>query len=793
MSKRLFMSSKILKMRDNVTTMKSSHGNRVNKRKYSSDDDESRESRFSVRPNYHKRHNNDSSNGQSSRSGENRRNADSRDEQRRYEKERRDERREDSRRVERKRDDTSRGFEFQRDKSSRQKSPYSKSTRRDHRGDRDSREKSPYRRKTDNSGIVTKNHQHRDHRTKSPVDRRTERSGRDAKDRRDHDENRHRGERRYDKSRTSSPTSRRSDGSSKHKTPDSTIDNRNRDYSAKSPNSQRSRSSKASFRKSESPKIDEAEKSKHYNLNRGVIDRRNSRIVSVIEDIEKSPTPLREENKGIATFSFEDACGPAPPNKASMWESDDESQDESANEGKSKPGSGQHSSRREISPDTPDHMLDDVFESSDDETEDVKYDTTPPHEELDAMTDEEKAKYRTAMEMRYRRRRDQAISQLPVYYPGLHGCQHISEYHIINKIAAGTYGEVFRGKHTRTDEIVALKRFKMEKEEEGFPITSLREINMLLKAGDHENVVNVKEVLLGRTVSEVYMAMEYMENDVKNWIDKLKHKGKRFRTGHTKNLVRQLLRGMSHLHDLWILHRDLKTANILISSSGVLKIADFGLAREYGEAKDIETRMKLTEVVVTLWYRSPELLLQPKTYSAPVDMWSVGCIMAEFITLHPLFQGCDEPNQVDLIFRMMGTPSEKTWPTINKLRVWQTVIFPVYKPGELRRKFLKAKLLDESGFNLLSRLLTMDPSQRLTASEALDHPWFNEYPECAPNKNLPLIQADGNIAPVAGQEANHKSRLEKLLENEDPERAELLRQFNVKADQVKTSDFQLRF
>ncbi|ULT81325.1 hypothetical protein L3Y34_011305 [Caenorhabditis briggsae] len=770
--------------------MKSSHENDARKRKYSSSDDESRESRFSVRPNHNKRHNNDHIKEKLSRDREIGRNANTRDEPRHYNRDRRDTRHEDSRRAERKREDKSRGFgnESHRDQSSRQESPYSKSTRRDHRGDRDSREKSPYPRKTDNSENVAKDHHHQDHRTKSPVDKRAERSGWDAKDRRDH-----RGGRRYDKSRTSSPTSKRSDGSSKLKTPDSTTDNRNRDSSAKSPNSQRSRSSKTSYRKSESPKIDEAEKTKRYNLNMSVIDRRNSRIVSEIEEIEKSPTPLRDENEGIATFSFKDACGPAPPNKASIWESDGESQEESANEEKSKSGSGQHSSKRETSPDTPDHMLDKVFDSSDDETEDAKYDTTPPPEELNAMTDEEKTKYTSAMEMRKRRRREQAISKLPVYYPGLHGCQHISEYHILNKIAAGTYGEVFRGKHTRTDEIVALKRFKMENEEEGFPITSLREINMLLKAGDHENVVNVKEVLLGRTVSEVYMAMEYIENDVKNWIDKLKHKGKRFRTGHTKNLVRQLLRGMSHLHDLWILHRDLKTANILISSSGVLKIADFGLAREYGEANDIETRMKLTEVVVTLWYRSPELLLQPKTYSAPVDMWSVGCIMAEFILMDQLFKGCDEPNQVDLIFRMMGTPSEKTWPAINKLRIWQTVNFPVFKPGELRRKFLKAKLLDESGFDLLNGLLKLDPSQRLTAAEALEHPWFNEYPECVPNKNLPLIQADGNLAPAAGHEANHKSRLEKLLENEDPERAELLRQFNVKADQVKASNFQLKF
>ncbi|CAO4384323.1 unnamed protein product [Caenorhabditis nigoni] len=798
--------------------MKSLYENRARKRRYSSNDDESRESRVSVCPNDNKPSNSDSSKSQASRDREIRRHAATRNESRRFEKEQRGARGEERCRqsrsrmrspVSRKSEGHGFGSESHRDQSSRRKSPCSGSSRRDYRGDRDSREKSPYRRRTDNSGNVA--HNLRDHRTTSLVDRRAERSGRHAESRRDRDEDRHYEERRCpDKYRTRSPMIKRSDGWDKLNTSDFTTTKRSRDTISKSPDSQRSRSPEAPSRRSESPEIDEAEQWRRYQSIMDAINRRNNKAIALEIGAEFSPKPLRD---------------PAQPNGTPIWESDGKNQEETVEVGKSKSGSGQGLSLSTPPPgspiphnmiDEPDviylssddetedagfiphNMLDEpdvIYLSSDDETEDAgfKYDTTPPREELNAMTDEEKAKYASAMEVRKRRQHEQEIYKLPVSFEGLYGCRHISEYNLLNKIHNGTYGEVFRGKHTRTDEIVALKRLNLEYEESEFPLFPLREIEMLLKADDHENVVNVKEVLLGRTVFDAYVAMEYMDNDVKNWMDTLKDNGKRFPTGHTKNLVRQLLQGISHLHDLGILHRNLKTRNLLISSSGVLKIAGFGLAREFVKSNDTEKQMEMTVRVGTLWYRSPELLLHPITCSTPVDMWSVGCIMAEFVTMHPLLPSYDEVKQLDLIFRMMGTPSEKTWPTINELRLWKSVTYPVYKRGELRRKFLETKLLYERGFDLLSGLLTMDPSQRLTASEALKHPWFNEYPRPVPNENLPFIQATGNLAPVYGQTSNRKSRLDKFLENQIPHQSEIFRQFDVKADQVKTSDFQLEF
>ncbi|CAL2049292.1 unnamed protein product [Caenorhabditis brenneri] len=516
-----------------------------------------------------------------------------------------------------------------------------------------------------------------------------------------------------------------------------------------------------------------------------------SNKVLEVEDVEMSPVELKEDTE-ISTFAFPNAVGPSKPSKApKVVERDGTPAIRQVDRYKDHSGP--------VTPSTPSILgdaeeMEDLDESSSDENEEEseKYNLTPDHDDWDDLPEEEKILHKKAMERRKRIRHEDAVAKLPVYYPGLKGCQHIAEYSILNVIAEGTYGEVFRGKNIRTDEIVALKRFKMEEEKEGFPITALREINMLLKAGSHDNIVNVKQILLGNKVTDVYMAMEYVEHDIKSLIDKMRKKNQRFRTGQQKCLMFQLLSGIEYMHNLWILHRDLKTSNLLISHSGVLKIADFGLAREFGEASNIEKRMRLTPIVVTLWYRSIELLLQPNTYSTPVDMWSVGCIMAEFLAMSPLWKGENEPDQVILIFQMLGTPNEALWPDINQLKIWKSVQFDYYKPGGLKKKFRGEKLLNETGFNLLSGLLTMDPKKRLTASEALKHDWFKEHPVAVPRDQLPTFPANSelNVSPPKQKRPN---RLEALLAEEDPERAELLRQFNVKADQVKSSDFQLKF
>ncbi|XP_062283836.1 cyclin-dependent kinase 11B isoform X1 [Scomber scombrus] len=307
--------------------------------------------------------------------------------------------------------------------------------------------------------------------------------------------------------------------------------------------------------------------------------------------------------------------------------------------------------------------------------------------------------------------------ELPKYLPALQGCRSVEEFQCLNRIEEGTYGVVYRAKDKKTDEIVALKRLKMEKEKEGFPITSLREINTILKA-QHPNIVTVREIVVGSNMDKIYIVMNYVEHDLKSLMETMKQP---FLPGEVKTLMIQLLRGVRHLHDNWILHRDLKTSNLLLSHKGILKIGDFGLAREYGSPLK-----PYTPVVVTLWYRSPELLLGAKEYSTAVDMWSVGCIFGELLTQKPLFPGKSEIDQINKIFKDLGSPSEKIWPGYNELPAVKKMTFTEYPYNNLRKRF--GALLSDQGFDLMNKFLTYCPSKRILSDEALKHEYLRETP-----------------------------------------------------------------
>lgn len=310
----------------------------------------------------------------------------------------------------------------------------------------------------------------------------------------------------------------------------------------------------------------------------------------------------------------------------------------------------------------------------------------------------------------------------------LQGCRSVFDFERLNKISEGTYGIVYRARDKKSGEIVALKKVKMNvgrKEdclEYGFPISSLREINILLSF-DHPSIVNVKEVVMDDHNS-VYMVMEYMEHDLKWLMESMKQP---FSTSEIKCLMLQLLEGVKYLHDNWVLHRDLKTSNLLLNNQGVLKICDFGMARQYGSPLK-----PYTSLVVTLWYRAPELLLGAKKYSTAVDMWSVGCIMAELLAKKPLFSGTTEVDQIDKIFKTLGTPTEMIWPGLSELPGAKANF--AKQPYNLLRKrfpatsFTGSPVLSESGFDLLSKLLTYDPEKRITVDDALNHYWFREVP-----------------------------------------------------------------
>jgi serine/threonine protein kinase len=287
----------------------------------------------------------------------------------------------------------------------------------------------------------------------------------------------------------------------------------------------------------------------------------------------------------------------------------------------------------------------------------------------------------------------------------------LPKYQVLEKIGEGTYGVVYKAKDRQTGRYMALKKIRLEGEDEGIPPTSIREIS-LLKELDHPNIVKLEDVVHSK--NRLFLVFEFIDYDLKKYIDTV---GGDIDPLLIKSYLYQLLLSIYYCHSRRILHRDLKPQNLLIDRKGILKLADFGLARAFG----IPLR-SYTHEVVTLWYRPPEILLGNKLYSTPVDIWAVGCIFAEIVTRRPLFPGDSEIDEIFKIFKILGTPTEEDWPEV--------VTFPDYKPTfPIWKKMNLAEVvpgLDENGYDLLSQFLQYEPCKRISAKRALQHPYFSD-------------------------------------------------------------------
>lgn len=288
----------------------------------------------------------------------------------------------------------------------------------------------------------------------------------------------------------------------------------------------------------------------------------------------------------------------------------------------------------------------------------------------------------------------------------------MERYQKLEKIGEGTYGVVYKAKDRVDERIIALKRIRLEAEDEGIPSTAIREIS-LLKELRHPNIVRLYDVV--HTDRKLTLVFEYLDQDLKKYLD-VCDGGLDITV--VKSFLFQLLTGVAYCHLHRVLHRDLKPQNLLINREGELKLADFGLARAFG----IPVR-SYTHEVVTLWYRAPDVLLGSRKYSTPVDIWSIGCIFAEMVNGSPLFTGTSEETQLDTIFRHLGTPSDNKW--IPELPEW-TKNNPTY-PSPVNLSGLVPKL-EQSGIQLLESMLIYDPSERVTAETAKKHPFFNDLP-----------------------------------------------------------------
>jgi cyclin-dependent kinase len=272
-------------------------------------------------------------------------------------------------------------------------------------------------------------------------------------------------------------------------------------------------------------------------------------------------------------------------------------------------------------------------------------------------------------------------------------------------------GIVYKAKDRVTGDIVALKKIRLEAEDEGIPSTAIREIS-LLKELQHPNIVRLFDVV--HTERKLTLVFEFLDQDLKKYLD-ICDSG--LDLPILKSFLYQLLNGIAHCHHHRILHRDLKPPNLLINREGQLKLADFGLARAFG----IPVR-SYTHEVVTLWYRAPDVLLGSRKYSTPVDIWSVGCIFAEMANGRPLVAGTSESDQLDRIFRLLGTPTLQDYPGIVQLPDYSPDL-PPYPPPRGGLASLVPTLPPE-GVELLSHMLQYDPAKRITAQAALEHPFF---------------------------------------------------------------------
>jgi cell division cycle 2-like protein len=303
------------------------------------------------------------------------------------------------------------------------------------------------------------------------------------------------------------------------------------------------------------------------------------------------------------------------------------------------------------------------------------------------------------------------------------------------------YGAVYRAKDKFTGKVYAIKKVKLNSEKEGFPITSLREIN-LLKSMRHPNIINIEEVVMGKSFDQIFLVMEYAEHELR---DLIQHYHCTFSLPEIKCLMKQLLEAVAYIHSKDIIHRDLKTSNLLYTKKGLLKVCDFGLSRKF-----MGSKRSYTPTVVTLTYRAPEVLLGCDTYTSAIDMWSVGCIFAELLLGAPLFRGKNEPEHIDLIFKTLGTPTTATWPSWKQLKFAKFFEGKNYNVNNLYEIFAglsfgDGAFLSENGLELLEHLLTYDPSKRMTATEALRHPWFKEEPLPKEPEQMPVFPATNEI------------------------------------------------
>ncbi|KZV71521.1 Pkinase-domain-containing protein [Peniophora sp. CONT] len=294
-------------------------------------------------------------------------------------------------------------------------------------------------------------------------------------------------------------------------------------------------------------------------------------------------------------------------------------------------------------------------------------------------------------------------------------------WQLIREMGSGAYGVVASAADEISGETVAIKMVTRVFDKVSLAKRALRELTLLRHFNNHENITGLIDVdAIAPGFNEIYLFMEPMEADLHQIIKS----GQALTNEHTQYFVYQILRGMKYIHSASVVHRDLKPGNLLVNSDCELKICDFGLSRGF-DAQSEDGVSHMTEYVATRWYRAPEIMLAFRRYDTAIDVWSIGCILAELLLGKPMFKGKDYVDQLNKILDFVGTPSDEVLKRIasDKARAYVRTL-PIRKKQPLNKVIPNA---DPQALDLLEKLLAFDPAARLTVEQAIAHPWLSAY------------------------------------------------------------------